>query len=241
VPRRLFKQRNTEMKRTDPNFMVRSAPLPTNEASRLDPGSELEAWRRKMANTRRKNLEEGIASLWMRHDGAVKRKVDTQRRKQTYNKRAMEAPQREDERLTEATIPAHVYQMSVAQDPDRFETALASQARTAGITAKKSQDRQELLQELYMKARSFIVDEAVLEQRVNALFKEDTFTAHRDATGFRADNIWDLQDKPLSLRELTTESTGLSGRFMDLKRSDETKTHLRQKRVAEELTGGPMD
>ncbi|KAK5632753.1 hypothetical protein RRF57_008467 [Xylaria bambusicola] len=241
VPRRIFAHRDGYKKATE-DWLERSAPAPTNAKSQAEPASELQAWKRKMAANRRENIRSGVRDLWSR-----KQRLDTKRRaartaKLAANKAAMLAPEREDERLTRGSINQGTLQTAVAPDPERFQRALASAARTASIAADKSEVRRDAIQTLYMNARSFIINEAELETAINIEFADNHFERlGQNGAGYRIQNIWDAENEPMSvasmLRELQRSNDTLVADFT----SEKTRTDRRQKRVAEELAGGKMD
>ncbi|KAH6657947.1 hypothetical protein BKA67DRAFT_202829 [Truncatella angustata] len=241
LPRRIFKRRTYELPKTSPVFLSKSAPLPTSAKAQLPPASEHDARRREMADMRRKNLTEGIEELWKRRKDTEKARRKHREAKQWHHKNAMNAPQRDDEAFTESSIPAAVLQTHVPQDPLRFEHGLQSKARTDAIVARKSQDRKDALQKLYMSARSFIVDEKVLESEVDKLFRPDTFSSGISETGAIPENAWGYYGKPLTVRELMGDVMRTDNKILNISQEEGSRTSKRQIKVAEELTGGPMD
>ncbi|TRX95004.1 hypothetical protein FHL15_004089 [Xylaria flabelliformis] len=241
VPRRVFAHRDSHEKPTD-SWLTRAAPEPSNAKSQAEPGSDVQAWKRKMAVSRRENIRSGVRDLWARKQRIDAKRLAARTAKLAANKAAAMAPEREDERLTRGTINAGTLQTSVALDPQRFERCLASAARTAAIAADKSEARRDAIQTLYMNARSFIVNETELEVAVNREFADDHFDRMgQSGAGYRIQNIWDAQNEPVSvdamLKDLQRDNYSLVSDFT----SDEVRTVRRQKQVAEELTGGKMD
>ncbi|KAI1182060.1 hypothetical protein F5B17DRAFT_216924 [Nemania serpens] len=241
VPRRIFAHRDSHRKPTD-EWLERAAPLPTSPRSREGPRSELEAWKRKMAAGRRENMRLGVRDLWSRKQRLDAARSATRAAKLAANKAAAMAPEREDERLTRGTVNAGTLQTAVALDPQRFERALASAQRTASVADDKSQARCDAVQALYMNARSFIVSEAELEAVVNSEFADDHFdNMGQSGAGFRIQNIWDAHNVPMSVADMLKELQRNSDGLVNDMTSESTRTVRRQKRVAEELTGGKMD
>ncbi|KAI0121075.1 hypothetical protein BJ170DRAFT_600086 [Xylariales sp. AK1849] len=240
-PRRIFKRRTYEIRKTSPTFLAKSAPLPTSAKSQLPPTSESEAWKRRMASVRRKNLEEGITQLWERKKTTDKERLDHRHAKLRHHRNAMMAPQRHDETFTESSIPASVLQTEVPRDPARFERALASQARTNALNELKGQNRKDALQHLYMSARSFIVDEQTLEKEVERLFRPNYFTEGATGSGLVPTNAWDFYGKPQTVQDMMGGVLKTDYRVVMSENEDSSRTTKRQKSVAEELTGGPMD
>ncbi|KAI0467154.1 hypothetical protein F4859DRAFT_518368 [Xylaria cf. heliscus] len=241
VPRRIFAHRDAPKKRTDA-WLARAAPKGTNARSKEDPASELEAWRREMADSRRENLRTGIRDLWARNQRIDARHKAARSARLAANKADSLAPEPEDERLTRGTVNAGTLQTTVLPDPLRFERGLASAARTATIAADKSEARCDALQTLYMNARSFIVSEDELEAAVNHEFADDHFEKMgQSVAGFRIQNIWDAQNEPMSIADMLKDLQRDHETLVSDMTTEETRTVRRQKKVAEELTGGKMD
>ncbi|KAI0546474.1 hypothetical protein F4679DRAFT_410623 [Xylaria curta] len=241
VPRRVFAHRDSHEKPTD-SWLSRVAPEPSNAKSQAEPGSDVQAWKRKMAASRRENIRSGVRDLWARKQRVDSKRMAARTAKLAANKAAAMAPEREDERLTRGTINAGTLQTAMAPDPERFKRGLESAARTAAIMADKSEARRDAIQTLYMNARSFIVNESELEAAINREFSDDHFDRMgQSSAGYRIQNIWDAQNEPVSvatmLRDLQRDNDTL---VSDLT-SDQVRTIRRQKQVAEELTGGKMD
>ncbi|ETS75156.1 hypothetical protein PFICI_13640 [Pestalotiopsis fici W106-1] len=241
MPRRIFKRKTYELPKTSPVFLAKSAPLPSNAKSQQPPGSEVEARRREMADMRRRNLSEGIEQLWKRRQETNRERYDRHEKNRRRNVHAMKAPQRADERFTETTIPASVLQTHVPLDPLRMEHALQSKARTEALAARKSEDRKDSIQKLYMSARSFIIDEAALQEEVDRVFRPDTFTSGSTATGTTPTNAWDLWGTPTTVRDMIGEVSRTDSRVLASMQDEGSRTSKRQTKVAEELTGGPMN
>ncbi|KAI0427051.1 hypothetical protein F5Y09DRAFT_44922 [Xylaria sp. FL1042] len=241
IPRRIFAHRDSHEKPTDA-FLARAAPLPHNARSQAPPASELQAWKRKMAASRRENMRLGIRALYSRKERLVAKRHATRTARLAANKAAALAPEPEDERLTRGSINPGTLQTAVLPDPLRFPRALASAARTASMMAAKSEARRDAIQALYMNARSFIVGEAELEAAVNAEFADDHFTRYgKGGSGALCVNIWDLEDPPMSVATMLREVQRSNDSIIADMTTEKTRTDRRQKQVAEELTGGKMD
>ncbi|KAI1108810.1 hypothetical protein F5Y14DRAFT_434661 [Nemania sp. NC0429] len=241
VPRRVFAHRDSHEKPTDA-WVSRATPLSAREKAGQDPRSELEAWKRRMAAGRRENMRAGLGGLWARKQSLDASRSAVRAAKLAANRAAAIAPEREDERLTRGTVNAGTLQTAVAPDPERFERAQASAARSAALAADRSQARCDAVQALYMNARSFIVGEAELEALVNAEFADDHFDAMgQGGAGYRVQNIWDAQSAPMSVADMLRELQRDNDTLVSDMTTEKTRTVRRQKRVAEELTGGKMD
>ncbi|KAI0837036.1 hypothetical protein F5Y06DRAFT_271830 [Hypoxylon sp. FL0890] len=241
IPRRVFKQRDGHLKPQD-KWLTRSAPPPTSEKSQQPPRSDIQAWKRKMAASRRENMREGIRALYSRKQLFDKRRLERQTARLAANRAAATAPEREDERLTRGSINAGTLQTTVLPDPERMERALLSRQRTEFIAAQKSEARRDAIQELYMKARSFIVSEKELEAEVDKLFAPNYWKKQGvSPSGFEVNNIWDLEGKPPTVADMLNEVSRTSSTVVKNFETEKTRTLKRQKEVAEELTGGKLD
>lgn len=190
---------------------------------------------------RRKNLAEGIEELWKRRKTTEEASRIHDFTKQRYYQNARNAPRRDDEIFTDISIPASVLQTNVPRDPLRFQRALESKARTEAILARKSQDRKDAIQKLYMTARSFIVDEKALEKEVDKVFRPDTFSSGSTATGLRPENAWDLYGHPTTVQEMMRDLLRSDTKATSAYQEESSRTSKRQAKIAGELTGGPMD
>ncbi|GAW11744.1 hypothetical protein ANO14919_010940 [Xylariales sp. No.14919] len=241
IPRSIFAHRDSHQKPTD-SWLQRAAPEPSNAKSQAEPRSEVQAWKRKMAASRRENIRSGVRDLWERKKRFDAKRLAARTAKLAANKAAAMAPEREDERLTRGSINEGTLQTFVAPDPLRFERGIASAARTAAIAADKSEARRDAIQTLYMNARSFIVSEAELEAAVNNEFADDHFDKMgQSRAGYRINNIWDSQSEPMSVARMLKELERNNDTLVTDLTSEATRTLWRQKKVAEELTGGKMD
>ncbi|KAI1770795.1 hypothetical protein F4818DRAFT_253580 [Hypoxylon cercidicola] len=241
VPRQVFKQRDGHLKPRD-EWLARSAPAPSSERSRQPPRSDVQAWKRQMAASRRENMREGVRALYSRKQHFDARRLERQTAKLAANRAAATAPEREDERLTRASINAQTLQTAVLPDPERLTRALASRERTELLSAQKSEARRDAIQELYMKARSFIVSEGELEAEVERQFAPGYWKGMGlSAAGYDIQNIWDLDGRPLTVADMLTDVTRTSNALLKNVETEKIRTLKRQKEVAEELTGGKLD
>ncbi|KAI1105740.1 hypothetical protein F4804DRAFT_303402 [Jackrogersella minutella] len=241
VPRQVFSHRDSYLKPRD-EWLAKSAPAPSSERSQQPPRSEVQAWKRRMAASRRENMRVGVRALYARKQLTDKRRLETQRANLAAHHAAATAPEREDERLTRVSINEGTLRTFVEPDPRRFERALESKARTEGLMARRSEARRDAIQELYMKARTFIVDEADLEAEVNRIFAPEYWrNMGLSASGFEVHNIWDLEGKPKTVADMLNDVVRNSSTVLKNTESERTRTLKRQKVVAEELTGGKLD
>ncbi|KAI8964628.1 hypothetical protein F5Y11DRAFT_315511 [Daldinia sp. FL1419] len=241
VPRQVFKKRDGHLKPQD-EWLSRSAPEPSSERSKLPPRSEVQEWKRKIAASRRENMREGVRALYHRKQVFDARRLERQTTRLAAHRAAAIAPEREDDRLTRGSINAGTLETKVHLDPERFDRALESRKRTDYIAMQKSEARRDAIQELYMKARSFIIDEKDLEAEVERLFAPDYWKKMGlSASGYEVTNIWDLDGKPKTVTDMLNELSRATNQLVNNVESDKTRTLKRQKEVAEELTGGKLD
>jgi hypothetical protein len=240
IPRKVFRKRSHRAHKTSPGFLAQSAKVPTSPSSQLPAPDDRIAWKRRMAASRRKNLKEGVQQLWVRQNRTETQRRARQRAKSNANIAALQAPQREDERLTESSIPAALLQTAVVRDPLAFRRALASRDRTAALAARKSQERKDALQHMYMLARSFIVSEQELERRVEKLFSADYFSSYGiTSRNTEIVNIWDRDGLQPTVQDMVGQVSKPSNK--GVVEDAQTATSKRQQRLAEELTGGALD
>lgn len=232
-PRNLFPRRAGD--KTSPEYLAAVTPEPKHES---EPKNEFEAWKRRMAATRRTNLREGLVELHKRKK--TQDAVVAARSKARHNAREarVHAPQREDERLTNPTITSanSTLQTGHLPDPGRAARIAEMAARVQAIAAEKEQERRDALHTLYMHARTFITTEEQLDQRIEAIFTDEPF-GHND----KRDNIWEAIGKPKEVQEMLNDVNKTQKSAVKFHAGPAIVTGERMKRIAEELTGGKMD
>ncbi|KAK3309915.1 uncharacterized protein B0T15DRAFT_17867 [Chaetomium strumarium] len=237
VPRDIFPAREGKRK-VKASYIESTIPLSKAELAGEPPKSEEEARRRLMAAARRSAFATGVRGLYMRKSLRVKRVTARAEAKRKANLAAATAPERLDDVLTRPTVrAATALDTTVKPDPDRFAAAEEARARVQQQEELKAEARRDALTQLYVAAQDFIVDEAELEARVNAIFTADH---HKYGGHDRGQSIWDVHRAPISVAEMQAEMDGSTNNLRDFKRTPVTKTTLRQKAVAEELTGGKL-
>jgi len=241
VPREIFPRKGGDRK-VSPDYVARATPLSLAEQSGAPPKTELEAWRRKMAHSRRTALSAGLEGLYDRKSTSDALRARKAKAKGEAHRRAAAAPERDDDVLTRSSVLASVSaQLSVDRDPARFDVARTSRKRTARLQAARSQARKGALAELYIAAKDFIVDEAELARRVNELFDENYFATKGVSDAL---SIWDTDGPPIKTSAMVDQQA--YGRDSPLNMGyemytpDSTRTARKQKILAEELTGGKL-
>lgn len=242
LPRRVHGRRDKGRK-VRPEYLASTAPLPTSEHA-LQPAAagSLQEWQRLMAASRRANLAAGLRGLWRRkqqHDQRVFARSDAKFRENA--ERAL-APDREDDRLTRPTVLASTaLTTAVAPDPQRFQRAAASRARTQRLAAQKREARRDALMELYINAASFIVDEDHLRAEVERKFSPEHWKRHGKKLFSDDSNAWAVHGTPPNFALMMSEMMRSQNRTLDFTQKEHARTVRRQKKVAEELTGGKLE
>ncbi|KAI2622384.1 hypothetical protein GGR54DRAFT_598344 [Hypoxylon sp. NC1633] len=240
IPRQVFKKKDGHLKPREA-WLSKSAPAPTSARQARPARSQFQAWKRQVAANRRQNMREGVVGLYARKKAFDAIRSKTQTAAQAVNRAAAAAPEREVDRLTRGSVNANTLQTAVLPDPQRFERAQASLARTQILHATRSEVRRDAIQELYMRARSFIVDEKELEAEVDKLFAEDYWSKTKTATGFVVQNVWDMNGRPMSVADRLRDVSRTSSDMTKAQQTEQTRTLKRQQQVAEELTGGKLE
>lgn len=242
VPREIFQRRNNGSHKIQADFVEHTAPRSRAEAAGEAPRSDRDAWKRALAESRRKALAAGIDKLWARknmREGRAKHRADQHRQR---NLAAANAPEGLDDVFTRGTVTQATLETKVIRDPMYKERQLESQERTAALQQARSDARKDALQRLYVEAGSFIVSEDQLAQRVEEIFSDDYFKGLGNWQGrLNPSNVWDTHGSPTPVRALLANLKGSSKKVLDNFRGTgiQFTTH-RQKMVAGELTGGAV-
>ena len=232
-PRNLFPR--TGPNKTSEEYLASAAREPTTPRPAAD-GRIL--WKQEMAANRRTNLRQSLVELKKRQEDTFNRKRSITAVKRAERKKALNAPQREDERLTNPTITAAMSQLQIGAvpDPGREERIAEKRARVAAIEDAKAEARKDALHTLYMHARDFIVTEEQLNNEVDKLFVEKPFPNHPNQT-----SIFDAFGAPQKVQEMLEDVNNTQKKAIDYHKGPAKITGLRLKRIAEELTGGKME
>lgn len=193
-----------------------------------------------MAATRRQNLREALIELHGRKVKNEKIVAYRSARKQADHERRVNAPIREDERLTAATITAvtRTLQHGNVPDPNREERVTTAKARVEYKARILEQERKDALHTLYMHARNFITTEEQLDKAVEEIFVEQPFA---DNVNAGTDNIWDAYGPPPTVQKLLSEINNTQKTAIDFHQGPAVPYGKRMLKIAEELTGGKMD
>jgi hypothetical protein len=237
VPRDIFPKRDGNRK-AKTAFLEAAMPLSKAEVAGDAPKSDAQARHRELAASRRTAYAAGIQGLYQRKKARVAKSTARSEARRRANLAAATAPEPLDEILTRGSIrAATALDTAVRPDPDRFAKAEAARARFAEQEALKAEARRDHLAQLYVAAGDFIVSEAELEARVNAVFTADR---HRYGGIGAGESIWNTSGAPANVAQMQSVHSGTSTNAMEVKKAASFKTAERQKLVAEELTGGKL-
>lgn len=232
VPREIFPARRPD-KAT--SAYIAAATLEPSKAKTIrkgDPNAETIEWKRKMAASRRKNLEEGLVELYERKKTTDAAMTRISAAKQARRERVLRQPQREDERLTSPTVlPALTASSGILPDPDRDARIAESRERVLEKQLQKSAHRLDKLHTLYMNARNFITTEEQLAQEIEAKFREDGGQEWQSDSGV-GNNVW-AKGAPPTIQDIVKNQT----------KDELGRWRIEQDRmdkVVEEMTGGKL-
>lgn len=181
-----------------------------------------------MADRRRQNLREGVLELHARRRREEKIR-DSQRRAQAVDlRKRVEAPEREDERLTRPSVNEVLRDIFKRDQDWRGKPITERRANYEAHESAKSEARKDAIHTLYMHARHFITTEEQLNDAVEKAFTKDDGSPNTDS-------MWEGPGRPRTTTEMLAESTGPNKRL-----DTEARASQRMKRIAEELTGGKI-
>lgn len=225
---------------------AREAALPAH----LSAGARAQIlFRDRLAAQRRENLRSGTLELEARYKREKKIQDKRSALGQAESRRRLNAPEREDERLTAATARASTTPLSAAlqKDPHAAERLAARRARYNALEAIKRERRADAMHMLYQQAGNFIVDEQGLRAAVDAEFDAPFYQANPER------GIWDAEGFPETLQWLVAQQAtrkaqyaAAMGRSADLRGMNPDERLLRRgreraDRVADLLTRQAMD
>lgn len=154
---------------------------------------------------------------------------------------AAAAPEREDDRVTRGTVLESLLDTKVYLDPKRFARAEKSRRKVLAVENMKREARRDALMELYISASQFITSESELRSEIENAFSDDYFRKQGQVTARHgAGNAWGTYGKPPSIYGMLDITKGASAKLVDVMESEHDRSVKRQKRIAEEFTGGKM-
>ncbi|KAL3421367.1 hypothetical protein PVAG01_07812 [Phlyctema vagabunda] len=235
-PRNLFPSRGAD--KTAPEYFSLSAPEPSSQRHLSEPKNDYISWKRKLAETRRTNLKEGLLALHRRKIQQQEMIASKSSAKRASRERRLNAPKREDVRLTSPTIRAlnSTLQKGRLPDPQREERLKEMAAKVRVKELARETARKNALHTLYMHARHFITTEEELGAKINEIFVPNPWQAISDS-----DNIWEAQGPPPTVQEMLSTVNKSQKTAVEFHKGDAVSSGERIQRIAEELTGGKMD
>lgn len=194
-----------------------------------------------MAATRREHLREGLVQLHARKVKVEAQMAKKSAAKMAYRDALVQAPPREDVRLTSPTISSAMRKLQTGRvpDPEREQRLVEAAARAQAKEAKATAAKQDALHTLYMNARHFITTEAQLDAEIEKLFVEKPF--EHATRGGQTDNVWDAYGPPPTVQDMLSSINGTQKTAILYHRGPAEITGERVRKMAEELTGGKMD
>lgn len=237
VPREIFSTHDGHRK-TQPKYLEQTAPEPVHRRKNF---SREQKWRDDLARSRRQNLRSGLDTLWSR-----KTKTDRLRNTRAIaraesHQAAAKAPERDDDQMTRGTVLESLMDTKVHSDPRRFERANLSRTNVQAAVNAKREARRDALMELYISASNFITSESDLKKTIEHTFSVDFFRKQGQATArYGTGNAWGSYGKPPSVAAMLEATKGSSAKLVDVLESEYDRSVKRQKRIAEEFTGGKM-
>ena len=182
-------------------------------------------------------MRESLIELRYRKERDDRRVAARSARKQAFNHRQRNAPEREDERLTNATVleADRVRRHTVLPDPDREGRLAMKTDNVVKHRAALEEERRNMLHTLYVNAGQFITTGAQLDQVVDRVFDDQAQFLNDQQKGV---NIWNLGEP-----ETVAELLGEKGKGEDKRKAVDIRgkrnlVEERMRRIGEELTGG---
>jgi len=185
TPKQIFPRSRPEKLTSE--YALAATPLPKNPVDLNDPSlSEHARYKARMADLRRSHLRSGLSELQVRKTSLDKRTQLRSQMKRAESERLVHQAPREDERLTNASIPASMspdikHHFSPAEALALHEQKMQNVARAA---SQKVAERTDQLHTLYVNAKNFITSEEQLLEAVKREFAPDRF-------GHNNKSMWD--------------------------------------------------
>ena len=247
VPRQIFPRghRPHDTDKASPRYLADVTPEPIEDkastVSSVDPRTaEFVSWKARQSEARRRNLREGLIELNNRRQRQDRWLMARSKKSQAERNMLLDAPEREDERLTNPSVlqsemPERHHALP---DPDRGARLARKRQNVANMEAIREENRRNALHTLYVNAGNFITTGAKLDSTIDRVF-DDQSQFNNDNTG--GVNIWNL-GFPETVQQLLVKANRAPGKkAMDAAEGNAGVTRERIRKVAEELTGGKME
>jgi hypothetical protein len=186
-------------------------------------------------------LREGITGIYERRVSQARKQKSVQKLQVFKNKRARNAPIRQDEVLTQQSIPDVVKQAMSWSPTAKVESEEQRQARTQAydeIVERKLQHKMDRVHTLYLNARSFIIDEETLNERIEKIFGSDEKPIYWNGNGT---SVWQT-GTPSGTKDLASggsQIVSMAGYGDNFKERNEMIKRIMK--IAGELSGGTIE
>ncbi|KAF2861320.1 hypothetical protein K470DRAFT_256995 [Piedraia hortae CBS 480.64] len=227
--------------KTSEEWLAQVTQTPTKHR-RLKPGSRRE-WRAAMAESRRQDLRSSVVELREKATREMQRRAEESQRNREERERRLNAPEREDDRLTTPShnIDLETIHQAHTNDPTRADRIAHKELMVAMHANYKRDERLGHLNDLHINARKFIVTPQQLDAAIDEAFgsaeKPVTFGHGRDDD---AASVW-AYGRPAGVQDMLNQSRQLeSNTALGGIAETEKLKQDRLKRIAEVLTGGKL-
>lgn len=251
MPRDLFPDNRPEKKTAE--YITRLTPSPKKELNPDDPdATPLKLYKQQMAALRKSHLRSSLASLAQRKTSYIRQVSLRSQRKQDESQLLRQQGPREDERLTNNSVPSALLapqrQHNSAMAKAIHKAKVANVQRTA---ANKAAQRRDALHTLYVSARDFVTNEEQLELLIKREFEDKDFGG---SAAESKKSYWEGQGPPDGVKQMVdgqwvnvrggAEFTSSSAYNLGDQLGAATRKYRtdqeRMKRIAEKLSGGKM-
>ena len=206
--------------------------------------SERTRYNVRAGTTRKRLLKEGLLELHHRKQSMTAQVAARSERKRQERDRLIHQAEREDQRLTNTSIPRAMQPVKGAQRADLDLEALAAtkRANVERKEAKRREERRNALHALYMNGRAFITTEEQLVAKIDEVFQNPSPQWMSAAS--HGTSIWSL-GRPKTVENMLSDSSNPRTANSDKRsRAHGGKRYSldqeRMKRIAEELSGGKI-
>ena len=238
VPREVFPSWGPS--KTSPDFLAATTPeRPPQDLARIpDPRiRQAVSFKQRQAEQRRQNFRQGISELHQRKkriDGEVAARSS---KILASNRAARDAPEREDEMLTKASILQSDLppKKLLVSDSDQERNLAIKRERTTASIAQVQQERKEMLHTLYVNAQNFITTGEQLDEAIDQAFDDMDQFRSQSKRGF---NVWNFGEPDTTAKMLGKSEKSYESSFKAVDDAPKRLTEQRMKRLGEELTGG---
>ncbi|RVX68859.1 hypothetical protein B0A52_07514 [Exophiala mesophila] len=243
VPREIFPRNRPDKPGRQYLANVTRDPLEKNKIP-LNEQTEGQKYKLRMAELRKSHLREGLTQLYQRKkssEGKILRRVIY---KQAEHARLIAQPEREDERLTKASLPSAMRPQKLQQISEEEEAAIfrARKERHEALLQAKVDDRKNRLHTLYMNARKFITTKEQLNTALDEAFSTGSMPIWELGMPSGLDDLLRAGDNSALQPDSMDAIAGPDQRSLYDKRRREKfdLDQTRMRRIAEKLSGGKM-